>query len=64
MKNINKTAIVASLGWLAYNTIFASTILAWTKATPVMWLWAIFPVIVVTIFMIAVTLGSQNKDKE
>lgn len=61
--NINRTALAAFIGWIIYNAFFASIILIWIKATWQMWAWASFPVLVVSIFMFAITMGSQNKDR-
>jgi hypothetical protein len=60
---MNKLALAALAFWLLYNSLLAAAILGWVKASPDMWAWATVPVMLVSLFMVAVTLGNQNKDK-
>lgn len=60
---MNKIALAALAFWLLYNSLFAATVLGWTKASPDMWAWAIVPVMAMSLLMVAITLGNQNKDK-
>lgn len=61
---MNKIALAAFAFWLIYNSIFAAAVLGWTKAQPDAYAWATVPVIAMSFFMVAVTLGSQNRGRE
>ena len=61
---MNKIALAAFTFWLIYNSLFAASILGWTKAPLDAYAWGIVPVLAMSFIMVAVTLGNQNRSRD
>jgi hypothetical protein len=59
---VNKITFSALVFWTFYNSVIVTGVLFWIKASLVQFAWGLVPIAIFTCLMMAVTVGSQNKE--